>query len=1123
MSRSSPTRSARRALAAAIFLSGLAGLMHEIVWSKLLVSLIGSTAHAQVVVLTVFMGGLALGSFFFGGRSDRREKPLATYSRLEFLIAGYGLVLPFLLRAAGIGYEALATRFMEHGAELFALRFVLALLSVLLPAIWMGGTLPIVARFLVVRVESTRGAVAGLYALNNLGAVLGAWVAGFWTLEAFGIYPSLCIASAMNVAAGCIALMAGAPARESSAEKASDSSSVSPESRDGEDSGAMSQSESTPSWLEPNESTRPQVARVAPEPVVAIEERYGRAQYATTLAALFASGIAAMGYEVLFTRIIALAFGSSTHSFTVMVMSFVVGIGSGSAIVSRARVRRPLWLFGASQLAAAVALVAMTPLLSRLPYWIGLLRIDLGTEGSAFALYQAGKAGLILLFLLAPTICIGFGFPLVAQIQARSPEKIGAAVGSSYAWNTIGNVLGVVLTGLWLLPALGVAGAFHVHLALNVAAGAMVLAVSHEIALARRVAVAVAGAAALLVYALLGAHWIDPINRASDHLRMISGPDPNASALLRERHPASSFEAWKKQYVKLPDDFPLYRFDEDANATVLAYGSDDGVVLTVNTKPDATSFANVRGSDISTQMLLAHLPLLFAKGNKNVLVIGHGSGITAGSAMLHGEERGDVVEISRGVLEADALFAKDNHRVLSDPRVHVWQEDGRTFLRTAPWPYDAIISEPSNPWIAGIGGLFTRECFEEARARLAPGGVLCVWFHEYEQSDESIQLVMRTLQSVFPHCVLFEVLRDGDVIALASESPLDPDFARMEALFDRPELRRDLARMQVFDLASLFLFHAVPENNFAVLAGTGPINTDGHQRLEYMAAKAQFAHQNSSMVWSNHCLIHASGAAGEGMLDRYARWREQQGDPISREEWQAVRRRVLRSVDELDGKPILDALAKRIDSARPRSSPPKSTARGAEPELGTMSYMESNDRGVELMNAGDLDGAIRCWRHAVELDPKGPYAIGNLALGLRQKGQLPEAAHTIEAGIAASPKSAFLYPLAAQIVERAGDVDRARALLEKGVELDPDNTALLSQLALALIKANQVDRAIQCYERALALEPDSWQSAAMLAQLLARAPEGRVRAQLVIEEALRFHPDQPELAQVRDMINGQKR
>jgi spermidine synthase/tetratricopeptide (TPR) repeat protein/MFS family permease len=1068
----SPARAARGLLFAAILLSGLAGLMHEIVWAKLLVSLIGSTAHAQVVVLAVFMGGLALGSFFFGRRSDRREKPLTTYARLEFLIAAYGLALPLLLRATGAGYEALAPRFIEQGSALFALRFLLALCSILLPAIWMGGTLPIVARFIVERVEDTRGAVARLYALNNLGAVLGACAAGFWTLEAFGIYPSLCIASAINVAAGWIALRAQARGLAGD---------------------------------EP-----------APEPVEAPAEpelRYTRLQYAATLAALFMSGIAAMGYEVL-------SFGSSTHSFSVMVMSFVTGIGIGSAIVSRLRVQRPLWLFGASQLAATASLLAMTPLISRLPYWIGLLRIEVGTEGAAFAGYQAGKAGLILLFLLLPTVCIGFGFPLVSQIQARSPGRIGSAVGSTYAWNTIGNVLGVMLTGLWLMPTLGVGGSFHVHVALNLAAGLIVLAVSREIPLLRRVAVSAAAAGVCCLYALFGTGWVDPINRSCDHLRMIAGAESQGSALLVERHPSTSFAAWKKAFVKRPEDYKRYSFREDANATVLAFGNDDGVVLSVNTKPDASSFVQVRGSDISTQMLLAHLPLLFAKQSHAVLVIGYGSGITPGSAMLHGAQRGDVIEISRGVLDADALFAKDNHEVLSDKRVRVWLEDGRTFLRTAPWKYDAIISEPSNPWIAGIGGLFTRECFEEARARLAPGGVLCVWFHEYEQSNDSVRLVMRTLASVFPHAVLFEVLRDGDVIALASDSPLEPDFARMEAQFERPELRRDLARMLVFNLASLFVFHAVPESRFAALAGEGPINTDGHQRLEYMAARAQFAHDNSTMIWENHCLIRPNGTGGESMLDQYAHWREQQGDPISREEYAAVRRRVLASTLAEDAQGLLDALDRRIEKAQPRASGPTLPARGADPDFATLSYMEANDRGVEHLAVDDVDGAIRYFRRGVEMDPKGPYALANLALGLQRKKETKEALATIESALAASPKSAFLYPLAAQIATGAGDAKRARELLEKGRELDPENTEILSQLGLSLFEGKDVKRAIQCFELAVALEPDNWQYATTLAQILNTVPGSSMRAQFVLDQALRFHPNQPELLQLRQQLDG---
>ena len=202
--RQSPYRGLDRSIFAAFFLSGLAGLMHEVVWAKLLVQLIGATAYAQSVVLAVFMGGLALGSVLFGRRSDRRGHPLRTYVVLEFLIGAYCLLLPILFYLAGLGYVSLATHFFESSGLKLLLRIALVILLVFLPSVLMGGTLPILARHLIVRVEETHRQVANLYALNSLGAVLGAGLAGFVTLPVFGIYPSLAIASFVNFAAGSL-------------------------------------------------------------------------------------------------------------------------------------------------------------------------------------------------------------------------------------------------------------------------------------------------------------------------------------------------------------------------------------------------------------------------------------------------------------------------------------------------------------------------------------------------------------------------------------------------------------------------------------------------------------------------------------------------------------------------------------------------------------------------------------------------------------------------------------------------------------------------------------------------------------------------------------------------------
>jgi spermidine synthase len=279
----------QRPIFAAFFLSGFAGLMHQVVWAKLLVQHIGATAYAQVVVLAVFMGGLALGAFLFGRRVDRSGRPLRTYVILEMLIGGYCLILPLLLYLTGLGYVSLATDLFELSGFTLLLRFVLVTLLILFPAVLMGGTLPILARHLIGRVEDTQRQVASLYALNSFGAVLGAGIAGFLTLPLLGIYLSLGIASLFNFASA--ALVLGRARREHKAEGQSQASQ------------------------EPTNQSKQE-----PQPQVVAAESYRPEQYTITLIALFLSGFAAMGYEVLFIRIIALSFGSSTYSFTVMLM-----------------------------------------------------------------------------------------------------------------------------------------------------------------------------------------------------------------------------------------------------------------------------------------------------------------------------------------------------------------------------------------------------------------------------------------------------------------------------------------------------------------------------------------------------------------------------------------------------------------------------------------------------------------------------------------------------------------------------------------------------------------------------------------------------------------------------------
>ncbi len=424
-------------------------------------------------------------------------------------------------------------------------------------------------------------------------------------------------------------------------------------------------------------------------------------------------------------------------------------------------------------------------------------------------------------------------------------------------------------------------GAFHLSLVLNLTAGLALLAVSPVVPVVRRLVPAAIGLSVGALYFASGTGWIDSINLAPNHLALRSGPGDSGS---KSSHPAASYRAWRDRYVLAygsdgsegSEGFEgssrsdaVLQLGEDAHATVLVAERNGARTLYLNGKPDASTAVE----DLETQLLLAHAPLFLSPKARSILIIGHGSGITLGSALRHPVARVDVAEISSSVRVADALFAEDNHHALADPRVHVYREDGQSFLRTTPRRYDVIVSEPSNPWMVGISDLFTVEFFEVARGQLEPGGVFCLWFHTYHQNDDGVRLVLRTLDAVFPHAIVFSDNDEGNLIVLASETRLRPDYGAMERRFERAEVRDDLARLGMRNLAGFFTHHRFSEDRFRGLLGEGPLNTASRQLLEYAAPRSYFLGEHSFFVERRDPLIHNRPPPTGLLLDGYLDWR----------------------------------------------------------------------------------------------------------------------------------------------------------------------------------------------------------------------------------------------------------
>ena len=282
----------------------------------------------------------------------------------------------------------------------------------------------------------------------------------------------------------------------------------------------------------------------------------------------------------------------------------------------------------------------------------------------------------------------------------------------------------------------------------------------------------------------------------------------------------------------------LLFYQDAADATVsverLKIPTKAETTLRINGKPEASTYG-----DLSTQYLLAHLPMLARPESKDIFVLGLGSGITAGALLGHPIEHLAIAENCEPVLRASSFFEPWNRHVLQDPRTRVWTEDARTVLKLNPKKYDIIISEPSNPWMIGVGSVFSREFYELAASRLKEGGVFSQWFQIYEMDDDIIMLVLRTFKSVFPYIEIWDT-QVGDIVFLGSKQPWtsNPDIYRKG--FNRKLPQEDFQRIGIQSPEAIWARQLASQRTAFAIPGRGLVQTDEIPILEYDAAKAVY-------------------------------------------------------------------------------------------------------------------------------------------------------------------------------------------------------------------------------------------------------------------------------------------
>ena len=760
------------------FCSGATALVYEVVWSKYLSLLLGSTVQAQTVVLAVFMGGLAIGNRVFGNRADVLEKPLGAYGSLELAIGIYALLFPYLYLVADEMFVSVGSPVLAYPALLLGVKLLLSAGLLLVPTILMGGTLPLLASWIQEQSRWDTGSRIGIfYATNSLGAVAGAALAGLYLVQRFGMSYTVQATALANCVIGVVALglaRSAKPRKASAKERAA------------------------------AEGTKVKLGW--PALLVAI------------------TGGVSMGLEILAARSLTLVVGASLQAFALVLMAFILGIGLGSVVISKAR-----WVKGRETLVlyallfSAGALVAIYVIM--IEQWAVIysqLRSGLARSSTGYLMHQILVGGIALVVLGVPAAFLGAVVPLTIRMLALEPKLMGQKVGHLLTWNTVGAVIGVLLTGFILMPLLGLRGAFTL-LALGLL-GVGGLMAQRRGERGGLVAAGALGALVLLGVFLTGEHWRKALS----------------SGVFRMAAPLT-FEKLKTHKAETEQ---LY-YKDAADATVSVErdrreGEDGQIILRINGKPDAST-----KGDLSTQYLLAHLPMMMRPEAKDVFVLGFGSGITAGALLGHPIEQLVIAENCEPVLEAGTLFSEWNRGVLTNSRTKIITEDARTVLKLSPQEYDVVISEPSNPWVVGVGSVFSKEFYELASSRLKDGGVMAQWFHIYEMHDEIVFLVLRTFVSVFPYVEVWDT-QEGDLLLLGSMQPWESTPAVYQRAFARPEVQKDLARAGIGSGVVLWARQLASQRTAYAIPGAGLWQTDEFPLLEYAAPKAFFIGQSAN-------------------------------------------------------------------------------------------------------------------------------------------------------------------------------------------------------------------------------------------------------------------------------------
>jgi spermidine synthase len=737
-------------VASALFLSGAAALIYQLLWIRQLSLIVGVEVWSVTVAVSAFFAGLAAGGALLGRLADRSGTPLRLYALLEI-----GVALTSIVSTEVLAHTAGPFVILEKHVGAFA--WVLPFVLVGVPAFFMGGTLPVAVRSLARRLASITRTGGWIYAVNTAGGMAGALLSSFVLIPWLGVRGTAFAAALFNLVAAGIVLTLGRVRKLTLTE-----------------------------------------AELTPAKVPGDESRHIGARTAMILYAV-AGGIA-LGYEVLWSQAMAQFLSTRVFAFSVVLATYLLGIVLGSAIYAwlASKIRDPWGCFGI--LIAAAGVVALLEI-ACLGLWQLRIQFEAGqlafnATGSEFARMCASFIVAALGVVFVPTILLGAAFPAALRLIANA-RRAGCDVGVTLALNTTGGIVGTLLTGFVLVPALGLVRTLSLLAIAACTVGALSVLLGTNVTRRTQWFVCALGITAVVTGLLT------PQDRLSRLLLVTRGGGT------------------------------LAFYEESRGATVAVSEQTSGDHVFRRLYIQGVSNSGDAMPSLRYMRLQALLPLILHRGQpRSALVIGFGTGITTGAMLRYpGLQTRLCVELLPAVVRAGALFP-ENYKADSDPRLQIHIGDGRRELLRSPARYDLITLEPPPPSAEGVVNLYSTDFYRLAGSRLQPDGLFAQWLPLATQNDEDTRSLVRSFLDVFPYASLWTT-ELHEMMLVGSFSPIVLDVQQIADRFAPASVSTPLQAVGIDSPAALLSTWVTGRAGLESYAAYARPVTDDEPRIEY--------------------------------------------------------------------------------------------------------------------------------------------------------------------------------------------------------------------------------------------------------------------------------------------------